>query len=143
MKKRCPKCKKIRLFTHGYCKKCYSEYQMKWLKADINREKRSRECDKKYQKRKRLLRLVNKTEEYNIWRAKHPNSSSAHGKVNYLINIGKIKRGVCCICGNKRSYAHHENYNKPLDIIWLCPSHHKKYHLGLVDIIKIRKEKKI
>jgi len=98
-------------------------------------EKRYRESDRKYQAKKRVLGLVDKTEEYRIWREKHPGGSYAQHRINYLIKKGEIKRGRCCLCGESKAYAHHENYNEPLDILWLCPSHHKKYHLGLVDII--------
>jgi len=100
------------------------------VKTDETRKK-----DREYQAEKRRLRLVDKTEEYRLWRKKNPGGASAHHIVNRLIKEKKLKRGSCCLCKQLRAYAHHENYNKPLDIIWLCASCHKKYHLGLVSII--------
>lgn len=43
-----------------------------------------------------------------------------------------------CFCGNKKSEAHHENYNIPLKITWLC----KKHHI-LADKERIRKNQKL
>ena len=31
-------------------------------------------------------------------------------------------------CGESRPHGHHENYDKPLDVIWLCPLCHKRRH---------------
>jgi hypothetical protein len=33
----------------------------------------------------------------------------------------------CLICGNN-SEAHHANYDRPLDVVWLCTKHHKETH---------------
>lgn len=44
------------------------------------------------------------------------------------INRGDLIRQPCIVCGNNRSQAHHEDYNKPLDVIWYCAKHHAEYH---------------
>lgn len=31
-------------------------------------------------------------------------------------------------CGDINSHAHHKDYFKPLDVIWLCVEHHKFLH---------------
>lgn len=46
----------------------------------------------------------------------------------------KIKQGVltkkpCEICGTEDDvHAHHDDYNKPFDVRWLCRYHHREYH---------------
>jgi len=40
---------------------------------------------------------------------------------------GKIIALPCFVCGLKAE-AHHPNYDAPLDVIWLCPPHHKQTH---------------
>lgn len=33
----------------------------------------------------------------------------------------------CVKCG-KKAHGHHENYDEPLKVVWLCPKHHKDRH---------------
>lgn len=38
-------------------------------------------------------------------------------------------RGPCLICGSReRVEAHHEDYLRPLDVMWLCKTHHLEMH---------------
>jgi ribosomal protein S27AE len=37
----------------------------------------------------------------------------------------------CIRCGNEKSLAHHEDYDKPLDVMWLCQPCHKQRHKEL------------
>lgn len=46
----------------------------------------------------------------------------------HKIRSGKLKREPCEVCGNMRSQAHHEDYSKPLEVVWLCAFHHKARH---------------
>ena len=43
--------------------------------------------------------------------------------LNHAIRDGKIKRKPCEVCG-KSAEAHHEDYDKPFEIRWLCKKHH-------------------
>lgn len=52
----------------------------------------------------------------------------ARSDVNHAIRDGKLKREGCEICGSSESEAHHDNYNFPLDVRWLCFSHHREWH---------------
>lgn len=58
------------------------------------------------------------------WKKKYPERRKAQGKLAYAIKTGKIKKGRCEVCGIKKVHAHHKDYDKPLDVIWLCPIHH-------------------
>jgi len=31
-------------------------------------------------------------------------------------------------CNNEYAVAHHDDYAKPLEVRWLCPSHHLRWH---------------
>lgn len=63
----------------------------------------------------------------------HKYSSQA---VERAIRSGRLKPSRCEVCGawrlrsdGKRDIvAHHDDYNKPLDIRWLCKVHHAEWH---------------
>lgn len=63
--------------------------------------------------------------------------SKAHGtaehhkarrKVRTEIEAGRLVRQPCEVCGETRVHAHHDDYSKPLDVRWLCPTHHYEHH---------------
>ncbi len=53
---------------------------------------------------------------------------SAHRLVDQSIKKGLLIRLPCVICGNKKSYAHHDNYLYPLKVTFLCSFHHGIIH---------------
>lgn len=54
----------------------------------------------------------------------------AKNAANNAVRDGKIKREPCRVCGVFPAHKHHPDYSKPLDVIWLCPQHHKDLHLS-------------
>lgn len=50
----------------------------------------------------------------------------ARRKLNLYVYYGKIKRQPCEVCGAMPTEAHHPDYSKPLDVEWLCPTHHRE-----------------
>lgn len=55
--------------------------------------------------------------------------AKARRLVQQAILSGDITKSACEVCGSKvRIEAHHDDYNKPLEIRWLCASCHKKWH---------------
>lgn len=47
---------------------------------------------------------------------------------NSYIKRGKLERGVCEVCESDKVEAHHDDYNKPLEVRWFCRKHHLEYH---------------
>jgi hypothetical protein len=39
-----------------------------------------------------------------------------------------LDRKPCEICGAEKADAHHDDYSKPLDVRWLCETHHSEHH---------------
>lgn len=58
-----------------------------------------------------------------IWRLKNPKKVEVYKIVFHGVRNGTLKKQVC-FCGNLKVEAHHEDYSKPLMIVWLCKKHH-------------------
>jgi hypothetical protein len=54
--------------------------------------------------------------------------SQAGAKVQAAVNRGDLVRKPCEVCGAEKTHAHHDDYSKPLDVMWLCPKHHRERH---------------
>lgn len=55
----------------------------------------------------------------------HPERYETYLVVNQARNYGYLIKKPCEQCGNPNSQAHHVDYDQPLLIQWLCPSHHR------------------
>lgn len=65
------------------------------------------------------------------YRKKHYDRIVAGRKVRYAVRIGKLIRPtICpqCFSKDREVQAHHEDYTKPFEIIWLCKSCHLDLH---------------
>lgn len=61
-------------------------------------------------------------------RINNPEKWMAREKLHEAIRQGKIKRLSCEMCGETKSHGHHEDYSKPLEVVWLCMKHHLMTH---------------
>ena len=59
------------------------------------------------------------------WADKNVEKVRAEDMVHRAIRSGKLIRQPCEVCGSTDDVeAHHDDYNKPLDVHWLCTEHH-------------------
>jgi ribosomal protein S27AE len=63
-----------------------------------------------------------------------PKRERANGLVYRAVKSGKLKKPTHCEnCGEaKRLVGHHDDYDKPLDVRWLCLSCHRRFHSGTI-----------
>lgn len=62
------------------------------------------------------------------WRTADKRRMKCHNAVARAVKAGTLKKKPCERCGNQKSLAHHEDYDKPLDVMWLCQPCHKVRH---------------
>ena len=62
------------------------------------------------------------------WNLANRGKLQAHGMVRIALLKGTLKRGSCEQCGSFRVEAHHDDYDKPLEVRWLCRRHHQMLH---------------
>lgn len=54
--------------------------------------------------------------------------ANARSYANVYLKRGYIKRGPCEICGDSKAEMHHDDYDKPAHVRWLCRPHHLEWH---------------
>ena len=112
------------------CKKCSSEYHKNRYKI---KKEHDRIVQNEYRKTKRYRTLHHKDTKLN-W-IRHKKKQLARQKALYAVKIGKIKRKNCMICNSPESQMHHDNYDKPLEVVWLCIPHHRERDKMVMDNI--------
>ena len=111
----------------GKCDYCGKKYNT--TEAHYNKNKRHFCCRNCYSKfRKELL----PKEEQNAYgtgfsEKERKIRAKARSIWNHYVRDKHIIRQPCEICGEKAE-AHHDDYNKPLEVRWLCFKHHREWH---------------
>lgn len=62
------------------------------------------------------------------WNDTHPLELLAHQYVRSALRRGLLVRGPCEICGEPQTDAHHDDYEQPRKVRWLCRRHHQQHH---------------
>jgi hypothetical protein len=137
-KKECFKCNTIKplgdFYKHpkmadGHVNKC-----KECNKNDVlnNRNKNLEKYRAYDRERGKIPERIKANAEINrAWRAEDVRRALAHSKVARAIRSGQLDRQPCIRCGEKKSVAHHEDYDKPFEIMWLCQPCHKQRHKEL------------
>ena len=66
-----------------------------------------------------------------IQKERYPERVKAREIVHRELRSGRLVREDCSVCGESEAEAHHDDYNKPLDIKWLCKKCHREYHRNI------------
>ena len=76
------------------------------------------------------------TQYQSAWRAASKIKRRAHDTVRRALKKGTIEKPLqCCECHKIcATEAHHEDYSRPLFIMWLCRKCHHSKHLGPLQI---------
>lgn len=125
MLRRCYKCKEVKdinLFAVDKQKKYGRSYICKYCKYKVNTE---------YQKRYRLEHKKRISKQVYAWAQRNKVKRNIYQTIYRGIKKGTLKRKPCIICGTVKSEAHHEDYSKPLDVVWYCHIHHLNLHRQL------------
>lgn len=133
--KKCFKCGKIKSLSEFYrhskmkdghlnkCKEC--------AKIDVAANyRKNREHFIEYDRYRNVSenRKVARLQYQNTRRTSSPEKYRAYCMVNDAVRHGRLIKKPCVICGKPKTEAHHEDYNRPLDVVWLCREHHVLIH---------------
>lgn len=100
-------------------KEAILERQKKWDRKHIA-------AHRKAQRRYQAIHKVEISKKY----------GQASDYVRKAIKQGSLRKKFCEICGEQKVEAHHCDYNKPLDVMWLCKKHHAEWHRNNKPIYK-------
>lgn len=95
------------------------------------RYNKGRQCGKNHHNWKGGEEVSSLRKRYyeNIRKKNYPEKYLATGKVSWAVASGKLYPQPCSVCGTcNNPQAHHEDYSKPLEVIWLCSKCHVKLH---------------
>ncbi|WP_281517596.1 hypothetical protein [Ferranicluibacter rubi] len=62
----------------------------------------------------------------------------AHLAVQRAVKAGDLARQPCKVCGIDTVDAHHDQYDDPLDVRWLCRRHYTRLHHYGEDMFPVR-----
>lgn len=119
------------------CKSCNKSDVQKNYRKNIDhyklydsvRNEERRDYIKEKNDRYRENNQIDRTGSTRKYKEIHPERRAAHVKVGNAIRDGKLTKQPCEICGIEKVEAHHEDYSKPLDVMWLCKRCHEDWHI--------------
>ncbi len=133
--KECFKCKAVKPLEEFYkhsgmadgrlnkCKECTKNDATKHRNQNLEK---IRAYDRSRSKEPERIKAA--TEITKAWRAEDSRRNRVHSAVARAIRNGDLVRQPCVRCGEAKSVAHHEDYDKPLEVVWLCQPCHKQRH---------------
>lgn len=62
------------------------------------------------------------------YQSANPQKVWAWACLRSAIRRGLVKRQPCEVCGSEPADGHHEDYDRPADVRWLCRRHHRELH---------------
>jgi hypothetical protein len=145
----CVICGTLFLTNHSQGKYCSQECRIEGQRkssreyGERNRQKRRKYYKKYYNNNKeKITERISKYKQSSAGkkaqrisdirqRQKNPKRYKAHQEVLKAIRKGILTKQQCEFCGSTENIeAHHEDYDKSLEVIWLCKKCHRKLHLN-------------
>jgi len=107
------------------CKSCRKDYHHEYNKCPEVKQRSYINGKQWFLNNKEKRRAINRRSKYN-----NPSHVIAHNSINNAIHSGKLKRATtCAYCGIACiPEGHHEDYDKPLEVVWLCRQCHQHLH---------------
>ena len=97
-----------------------------WAKTERGRATMKRAIRAWHENNRERVNAANRS-----FNERNPHQQRAKYDVRNAIRRGDLSRAPCVICGNPKSHGHHDNYARPLDVVWLCQPHHVERHISL------------
>lgn len=138
---------KTRAKRHALGEKFREERRKYWAehKGQLNEHRRKYYAKNKIKiKAQKKITRAKRRKQANedVKRRRREYYGDAHKQVLRAVINGKLIKQSCEVCGCMETQAHHDDYNKPLEVRWLCDICHKKWHQDNKPIYIRREDKK-
>lgn len=119
------------------CPTCKEEKPSVLFYMENGRSPRCKECLSKYSKKRNKIYKVKYSSEYikisrkissKKHKQKYPEKRKAVRLVEAAVRSGKMLKSPCKLCDNPNTEAHHKDYSKPFEVVWLCKRCHENTH---------------
>ncbi|AXG67739.1 hypothetical protein [Ralstonia phage GP4] len=117
------------------CKECAKRDARQHREANIDRIRAyDRERGKELHRREQNRRVSAE------WRLANPEWRAAQVAVGNAVRDGRLVPWPVCAVPDccAKPEAHHPDYSRPLDVVWLCHPHHKQAHALVSEIERER-----
>ncbi|WPH64006.1 nuclease [Vibrio phage vB_VpP_1] len=128
----CNKCKVDKDESEFYprnkvCKECTKKRVAAYQKTEKG-ARVHREANKRYSQTEKGKATAKRNKEKYLQLPTTKKKQLAKWAVKRAVDVGILTRDVCEVCGSSTVHAHHDDYDKQLDVRWLCPKHHYEWH---------------
>jgi len=115
------------------CKRCHCKTAVESRDKEVSR-KRNRKWMREsgYKQRPEVAERERRRSAER--RKNEPEKYTAMSALNNAVRGGRVKKPAACYrCGviDVKLQGHHSDYNKPFDVVWLCPGCHAALHRGV------------
>lgn len=107
---------------HRTCKECTKARVRLRARTNPKVQEYDRKRAKSPDVRKRIQSVARE------WRKQNPDAYKAQTAVSNAVRDGRLSKEPCLFCGGTKVHAHHRDYSRPLEVIWLCPKCHHRLH---------------
>ena len=117
------------------CKECIKKGVREYRERNIEQVREYDRNRGQLPHRKELVRRLadRYAKDPKVWRSRNDEKYKAHCAVNNAVRDGRLlKPAQCERCGGPPPiHGHHDDYDKPLDVMWLCQPCHGARHREL------------
>lgn len=142
-KKTCFKCQESKPLSEFYRHSKMGDGHLNKCKECTKKDtKQTRAANRDYyteydRNRSKLPHRIENAKSHSLeWKKDYPDRRRAQVLLGNAIKSKKIEKQPCFVCGGNRVEAHHPVYSMPLDVVWLCPHHHKMTHAMANEYLK-------
>ena len=131
LSKKCSSCEQMKLAAQFQVRKASKDGLTASCKECLSKRDKARDTPERAAQRAKYAKSKGKDVSNRAkkdWSKRNSTQVQANRQVSNAIRDGILIKSRCEVCGSESTQAHHDDYNFPLKIRWLCAKHHAEWH---------------